>query len=112
VTLRLEVDAPPRKLEGGSASPLGNATIIINGRVIGGPEHTLSAANFALLDAKGNAYLPVRAVSHARAPGGAQEVELTYLPPAGGGQASRLVYHDRRTMIVEVPFTLRNVPLR
>ena len=111
VRLRLEVEAPPRRLQP-AVNPLPGMTIIINGKVIGGPEQTLSAANFALTDARGRPFQAVKAVDTGKGSGPTQEVILTYRPRPGAGAAARLVYRDGRSTIVEVPFALRNVPLK
>ena len=44
-------------------------------------------------------------------PGAAQEIELTYRPEEGQNAPARFVYSGRRVVLVEVPFTLKNVPL-
>jgi hypothetical protein len=40
-----------------------------------------------------------------------KRISCTYQPRTGLGEPSKLVYSGRRTMIIEVPFTLKDVPL-
>jgi hypothetical protein len=42
---------------------------------------------------------------------GPRDYRLTFLPPPGRGEPARLVYLGRRIITVEVPFTLKDVPL-
>jgi hypothetical protein len=69
-----------------------------------------------LLDAKGQ---PWKKVEAPRQPNGvlpgvisAQEFEPKFQPGAGQAEPARLVFMGRRTLILDVPFTLRDVPLR
>ncbi len=41
----------------------------------------------------------------------AQAVHLTFQPREGQADPARLVYTGRRTVMVEIPFVLRDVPL-
>jgi hypothetical protein len=41
-----------------------------------------------------------------------EEITLVYRPHAGQGDPARLVLSGRRTVTMEIPFTLRNVPLQ
>lgn len=108
VRLMVEVVAPQRSFE--EEGPRLNGTIIINGQVLGGKEKTLSAANFTLLDKNGQPLQILRAVHTGRDAGAAQELELTYRQ--GQADALRLVYTDRPSYLLDVPFTLKNVPLQ
>lgn len=112
VELRLEVAPPVRGPSDGSAPVMPNLNILVNGRRLGEPKETLSAANFVLLDRRGRPLEAVRAVSTGKFVGQVREYELTYRPAGGADEAARLVYRDRRAVLVEVPFVLRNVPLR
>jgi hypothetical protein len=113
VVVRVEVAVPPRGISDGTddVPPLAGMNIIINGRRLGEPEQSLTGANFGLFDAKGRPFAVVRALKTHRVVGTAMEYELTYRPAAGVGAAARFVYRDRRSAIVEVPFTLKGVPL-
>jgi hypothetical protein len=67
--------------------------------------------NFTLLDAHGNRYSLESTGSHdpVNTPWG--EAELLFRPKDGQGEASRLTYWGRRDIIIEIPFTLKDVPL-
>jgi hypothetical protein len=113
VTVRVEVAPPPRGTSDGSAqTPALMGNILVNGRRLGEPQESLSARNFALLDGKGNPLEVTRAVSTGKFAGRLRGYELTYRQPAGAGAAARFRYIDRSPVVVEVPFTLRDVPLR
>jgi hypothetical protein len=73
-----------------------------------------SALHFLLVDAKGQSFRLVGKGSElaAGARGLAQEITLMYRPRQGQAEAARLVYSGRRTVLVEVPFALKNVPLQ
>jgi hypothetical protein len=111
IRLRLEVQAVPRKLSDGSGDQVFNQTIIINGRRLGEREEVLSAQNFILLDAQGKAISVTAAVNTGKNQGALQEYEVTYLPAEGQAAPTWFVYRDRRSAVVEIPFTLRNVPV-
>ena len=108
VRLRFQVEAPPRGVED---VPLPfNGTIMIDGKVIGPHQEPLSAQNFALLD--GAKPLPaVAAVNTGVRAGSAQVVELAYQVAEGKLAATKFIYSGRRTTIIKVPFTLKDVPL-
>jgi hypothetical protein len=110
IKLRLHVEAPPRSIDDGLTVP-SNMVMIVNGRRVGGDEEPLSAANFALLDAKGQPLEAVKAITSGRRAGAARELELTYQPAEGQGDPARFVYTGRRSAIVDVPFTLKQIPL-
>ena len=46
-----------------------------------------------------------------RGAGAAQELELTFRPRPGQGEALRFTYTDRRGYVIDVPFTLKDVVL-
>ncbi|MCI0458657.1 MAG: hypothetical protein L0Z62_16975 [Gemmataceae bacterium] len=111
VTVTVAVEPPAQGTSDGSAQkPPNMMNIIVNGRRIGEPEETLSAANFALLDGKGKRLEVARAVSTGKFAGRSREYELTYRQATG--EPLRFLYLDRSPVVVEVPFTLRDVPLR
>lgn len=110
VRLRFVVEPPPRGIEDNSAMP-NNAIIIVNGRVLGQNDEPLSAANFALLDGKGKPFKVIKAVNTGRRSGSAQEFDFIYQPVDGQGEPAQFVYSGRLTTVVDVPFTLKDVPL-
>ena len=106
--LRLQIEAPSAAAD---EPPLPfNATIIIDGRIVGQQREPLSAANFTLLGPGGKRLPVVGAVNTGVRAGSAQEVELTYRVE-GKVTAAKFVYSGRRTTVIEVPFRLKNVPL-
>ena len=108
VRLRLQVEAPT---SGVDDVPLPfAATIMIDGKVLGPHREALSAQNFALL-AGGKPLPVVAAVNTGVRAGAAQVLELTYQAVGDKLDAARFVYSGRRTTIVKVPFTLKDVPL-
>jgi hypothetical protein len=111
VRLRLLVESPAAAMGNGSSVPA-NVQIFVNGEQLGQKKtEALSAANFALLDEAGKACKIVKAVNTGVKAGAAQEVELTYQPEPGQKPAARFIYTGRRTSLIEVPFTLKDVPL-
>ncbi len=108
--LRLQVEAPPTQVDDGTALDAG-LTAIVDGQRVGPREEPLSARNFALLDARGRPLEAVRAVDTGVRAGTARELELVYEPATGQALPARFVYSGRRGAVVEVPFTLTNVPL-
>jgi hypothetical protein len=109
VRLRVQVEATALNLRDNSI-PQPTAAINIDGRVLG-DEPALNSSHFSLLDDRGVPFQVVKAVATGKRAGGAQEYELTYQPGARQGEAARFIYRDRRTVLVEVPFTLKDVPL-
>jgi hypothetical protein len=91
--------------------------VAIGGRVInfGGPpapaEETLTAAHFALLDAQGQPLETVQVAATGKTAGRTREYELTFRAKPGQGEAARFVYSAPRVVSVDVPFTLKDVPL-
>src|SRR5262249_36609706 len=111
VKVRVLVEPPTSETDDGTAPPLGGMTIIIHGQEVGPRTVALSAANFALLDEKGKPLQVVKAVTTGVRAGPAQEVELIYRAAEGQPSPARFVYTARRGALLEVPFTLRNIPL-
>jgi hypothetical protein len=109
VRLKVRVEALGRGLTEMPPNPFGG-TVIINGRRLG-EENLLSSLDFALLDEKGKPFRATRAVSTGLRVGAAHEYELIYEPEAGQGEAAKFVYTDRRTLFIDVPFSLKDVPL-
>ncbi len=109
VRLKVRVEAVGRGLADVPPNPFGG-TVIVNGRRLG-EENLLSSLDFALLDDRGRPFRTVRAVSTGVPAGAAHDYELVYEPEAGQGEATRFVYTDRRTLFLDVPFTLKDVPL-
>ncbi|HKI32579.1 MAG TPA: PQQ-binding-like beta-propeller repeat protein [Gemmataceae bacterium] len=109
VRLKVQVEALGRGITEVPANPFGG-TIIINGKRVG-EEDLLSSLNFALLDEKGNPLRTVKAMSTGLRAGAAHEYELVYEADDGQTEAAKFVYTDRRTLFIDVPFTLRDVPL-
>jgi hypothetical protein len=110
VMLRLQVEPATRALSDPPVLPI-RGRVIINGRELGADDDLLSALNFALLDDKGKPFRTAKAMHTGRRVGAAQEYELTYEPEPGQGRPAKFVYTDRRTVSLEVPFTLKDVPL-
>jgi hypothetical protein len=111
VVLKVQVEAVSHGLNDvPAANPFG-ATVIVNGRRIGEDDNLLTSLHFALRDDKGKAFRTVKAMSTGVRAGAAQEYELTYQPEAGQGEAAKFVYSDHRTLLIDVPFVLKDVPL-
>jgi hypothetical protein len=112
IRVRVEVTGMPQSLSDGSPTTMFNQNIIINGRRLGEKDETLSAQNLILLDGKGKPFRVTAAVNTNKRQGSVQEYELTYEPVAEGqGPPTWFVYRDRRSALLEVPFTLKDVPL-
>jgi hypothetical protein len=109
VRLKVRVDRPGRGTSDIPVNPFGG-TIIVNGRRLG-EEDLLSSLDFSLVDDKGKPFETVKAVATGVRAGAGHEYELVYEPGAGQGEAAKFVYSDRRTLFIEVPFTLKDVPL-
>jgi hypothetical protein len=110
VRLRVYVESPPRGLDDGSFIP-STMVMVVNGRRIGNDtEEPLSGLNFALYDQKGKRVPTLRAQTTGKRSGAAREYELSYQVDEGV-EPSRFVFIGRRTAVVEVPFTLHDVPL-
>jgi hypothetical protein len=110
VRLKLNVEAPPTSLDDGVKPPI-NATIIINGEEVGKRKNALGAKSFTLLDGKGKPFTIAKATDTGVRVGQASEVELIFQANDKQGTPTSFLYQGRRTALVEVPFTLRNVTL-
>ncbi len=109
VRLKVRVERVGRGTADVPVNPFGG-TVFINGRRLG-EEDLLSSLDFNLLDDKGKPFLTVKAISTGVRAGAGHEYELVYEPEKGQGGAAKFVYSDRRTLFIEVPFTLKDVPL-
>ncbi len=109
IRLKVLVEGVAHGLTDMPANPFGG-TVIINGRRLG-DEDLLSSLNFALLDDRGQPFQVVKATSTGLRAGAAHEYELVYEPAAGTGPAAKFVYADWRTLFIDVPFRLKNVPM-
>jgi hypothetical protein len=72
-----------------------------------------NSSTFSLLDSKGNSY-SLKKTSWAPVMDGngkVQEERLIFQPQKGQGKASQLVFTNPRAVALEIPFTLRDVPL-
>ena len=89
--------------------------VLVNGRLIGEVEESVeaTAANFTLHDAQGRP-LAITGEAGTELTGAGrytQQFELTYTPAPGRGEPATLVYTGWTTAILDVPFTLEDVPL-
>jgi len=109
VRIKVQVEAVTRGLTDAPLNPFGG-TVIINGKRLG-DEDLLDSTNFALLDDRNRSFQVVKAVSTGMRAGAAHEYELVYEPGTGMGAAAKFVYADRRTLFIDVPFRLNDVPL-
>jgi hypothetical protein len=112
VKVRFLVETPPKAAEDNSAVPI-NMNVMINGRKVSntGSDEPLSGQNFELADAKGKLFEMVKATDTGKRAGSARELEVVYQPADGQGEPAKFTYVGRRSAIVEVPFTLKDVPL-
>jgi outer membrane protein assembly factor BamB len=109
VRIKAQVEGVLHGLADVPPNPLGG-TILVNGRRLG-DEDLLSSLNFALRDEQGKPFRVLRAVSTGVRTGAAHEYEFLFEAEAGQGEPARFEYVDRRTLFVEVPFLLKDVPL-
>jgi hypothetical protein len=80
--------------------------------VMRAPPEVGDIPNLELQDTRGQTFTRVNPeAARVVANGIPQELELTFQPHAGQTAPVRLVYLARRTVLVEVPFTLKDVPL-
>jgi hypothetical protein len=82
-------------------------------QVIMRPGGAMTANNgVRLVDQKGEA-LPTSTTVNLRQKGAAlePEYELVYRPQKGRGEPARLVFYGRKSAAIDIPFTLKNVPL-
>jgi hypothetical protein len=77
-----------------------------------GADSSVSTGNLALFDARGNL---IRLVSKEQLPddtGNNEEYHFVYQVPRGAPEPAKLVLQGRRPVTIDVPFTLKDVPLR
>jgi hypothetical protein len=102
--IRLQMQMQQRmQIQGGA--------VIVGGQRAGGP---VSGGRPSLVDAAGKAYQLVAAPTTSMRVGGgtvSQEMTLVYRPHAGQGEPASLVLTGQRTVTVQIPFRLENVPL-
>ena len=116
VTLRVEVKGLAKRSD---ISGLGNVRILrINRGLRGNVQmvNALSAADatgrgLALLDGKGNALSLAAGNYTINEPNTPQTYTLTYQPRKDQEGPYRFVFSGRRTVVIDVPFTLKDVPL-
>jgi hypothetical protein len=92
-----------------------NRVVVMNGggRIGVNREWDGGSSTLSLLDATGKSVPLVRAESNL-VPSGtsvAQEHQLSYQPAAVQSEPAALVYRGRRTVVLDIPFTLKDVPL-
>jgi hypothetical protein len=105
--VRFAFDPPARLAPAGGLSSVTQRAgrLVVRGRNGDGPEH-----EFAVLDAKGAVLALVGVGVHANAAGAVEHV-VTCQPREGQGEPAELVYTISPSATIDVPFTLRNVPL-
>jgi hypothetical protein len=112
IRIRVQLDLPGQGLFLGQRGMRFNRRIMVfNGNVV--HPGTSTATGLALLDAKGNQLRLVNTEPQivGNANGWCQEYRLTYQPLEGQGDPVKFVYTGPRIVTLEVPFTLKDVPL-
>jgi hypothetical protein len=115
IDLRVEVNNPNVRAGGGRINVIRGARIV---RVGGGgmavdTSEASGPMSPALYDAKGYRF-PLRRMETRHIVKGnewVQEFHLTYQADRGRVDSARLVFTGRRTTVLEIPFTLKDVPL-
>jgi hypothetical protein len=112
IRLRLAVEPPPHEIgDGTNGVWTGGGVVIVNGRVLGGTEPEARGTSFALLDDKGRPFKLLRGENEQARPGAPREYRLTFAVEEGRDEPARLVYVAPLSTVLDVPFTLKNVPL-
>jgi hypothetical protein len=113
IKLELAVEFPARTLTPPAPPPLKQSDVIINGVKTGGnaEELNLSALNFALLDNQGKPFQIVSAWNTGKGSPTREVLELVFQPQPGTGEPMKLIYSDRRTVPVEIPFAFKDLAL-
>lgn len=111
VRLLLDVTEPPRELE--DPRNIGReVTIIVDGKVVNGPRvPTMGRDNFHLEDEAGRPWELASASHTGNTDGRTCEIELVFSPRAKSGPPMRFIYRDRRSRIIEIPFTFKDIAL-
>jgi hypothetical protein len=90
------------------------AVVVVNGQVIDQGAGT-NSESISLVDARGQSFQQVSSANTRTDIGGnglwRQELVLTFKPQPGQGEPAKLHVNGRKTVAIEVPFTLRDVPL-
>ena len=116
ITLKVEVKAPPKK---SNLAALTNVRIMRINRGLRGlerPANTLSAPDavsrgLALLDGKDGSLDLISGNYESSDTNDTQVYTLTYQPRKGQEGPFRFVFSGRRTVVIDVPFLLKDVPL-
>jgi hypothetical protein len=114
ITLRVEVRNPNTPGMGGRINAFGRGRVVrvaAGGRLV--ESDSSGAINPALLDASGNRF-PLTGMENRYVPKGnewVQEYLLTYRVRKGQEEGAQLVFTGQRTLLIELPFTLKNVAL-
>jgi hypothetical protein len=90
-----------------------NGVVVRKGFVAGETQTSALDSSFTLLDANGHSFRLENHSEGITANGNTicWEMELTYRPHEGQGEPVKLVYSGRRWVVIEVPFTLKDVQL-
>jgi hypothetical protein len=92
----------------------GNRMLLGNGQAIMETPTPSPWTSFSLLDDKGHRY-SLRGVENrvqGQINGVSQESSMTYVRNPGQGEPAKFVFSGQRTVIVEIPFKLKDVPFR
>jgi hypothetical protein len=92
----------------------GNRILLGNGQAIMETPTPSPWTSFSLLDGKGHRYA-LRGVENrlqGQINGISQESSMTYVRNPGEGEPAKFVFSGQRTVIVEIPFKLKDVPVR
>jgi hypothetical protein len=116
--LRVRLEEAVRATMGINARVLrANRVVVRNGVLLRGglmrDGGSGAAESLALFDARGNSLAQSRRTVEPALNGNrvSQDMTLHYIVPATTAEPMKLVYSARRTLVVEVPFTLQDVPL-
>jgi hypothetical protein len=110
--IRLRAHVQPPVSEMADGTPLYFTTrVIVRGQMVGDEPAALHGAGYSLLDDKGQAYQFVDVETPSTRGGGPREVILTFLQKKGQGEPAQLEFRARRGVVIDVPFTLKDVPL-
>jgi hypothetical protein len=111
MTIRFELEPPAGAALAGrvySVSPSAEGVILTNGD---GTTPESPHQVFSLVDDKGN-FLPPVGTGINTNPAKGIEYDLTYQPQKDQGEPAKLVFSISKSVTIDVPFTLKNVPLQ
>jgi hypothetical protein len=74
-------------------------------------DKTLTDQELSLVDAKGRSFKVAHSIVNAAGMGDTLEYNVTFEPPAQHTLPARLLYRGQRWHVLDVPFTLKNVPV-